>query len=141
MQKKRQIIRIDEERCGGCGRCVTGCPEEALQMIDEKARVISDLFCDGLGACVGECPKGAIEIETREAEPYDEHRVMANIVKAGPNVIRAHLHHLREHDRRDLLDEAIDFLKEYNIEIPDYEEPSTGVCPWINCPKSSKNRT
>lgn len=48
-----------------------GCPEGALQVIDGKARLISDLFCDGLGACIGECPEGAIEIETREAEPLN----------------------------------------------------------------------
>ena len=50
---KRDIIRINEEKCTGCGSCVTGCPEGALQVIDEKARLISDLFCDGLGACMG----------------------------------------------------------------------------------------
>jgi len=114
---KRDIIRINEEKCTGCGRCVTGCPEGALQVIDEKARVISDLFCDGLGACIGDCPEGAIEIETREAEPYDECKVMENIAKAGPNVIKAHLQHLQEHGREDLLDKALDFLKKNDIEV------------------------
>jgi len=127
---KRDIIRINEEKCTGCGSCVTGCPEGALQVIDKKARVISDLFCDGLGACIRDCPEGAIEIETREAEPYDEYKVMGNIAKAGPNVIKAHLQHLHEHGQEDLLDEALDFLKQNNIEIPDYEEePSACGCP------------
>jgi ferredoxin len=127
---KRDIIRINEEKCTGCGSCVTGCPEGALQVIDSKARVISDLFCDGLGACIGDCPEGAIEIETRDAEPYDEYKVMGNIAKAGPNVIKAHLQHLQEHGQEHLLNEAIDFLKENNIEIPDYEEEqSAGGCP------------
>ena len=94
---KRDIIRINQEKCNGCGLCVTGCPEGALQVIDGKAHLISDLFCDGLGACIGDCPEGAIEIEKREAEPYDEARVMENIVKAGTNVIKAHLKHLHEH--------------------------------------------
>ncbi len=85
---KRDVIRIIEEKCTGCGSCATGCPEDALQVIDEKARLISDFFCDGLGACIGHCPEGAIEIETREAEPYDEYKVMGNITKAGPNVIK-----------------------------------------------------
>ncbi|MFZ0011806.1 MAG: 4Fe-4S binding protein [Halobacteriota archaeon] len=127
---KRDIIRINEEKCTGCGSCVTGCPEGALQLIDGKARVISDLFCDGLGACVGDCPEGAIEIETREAEPYDEYKVIGNIAKAGPNVIKAHLQHLQDHDQEDLVNEAINFLKENDTEIPDYEEkPLACGCP------------
>jgi len=125
----RDIIRINEEKCTGCGSCVTRCPEGALQIIDEKARVVNELFCDGLGACIGECPEGAIEIETREAEAYDEHKVMENVVKAGPNVVRAHLQHLREHGQIDLLNEAIDFLKENSLEMPDYKEALAGVCP------------
>ena len=67
---KRTIIKIDEEKCNGCGLCVKGCHEGALQLIDGKAVMISDLYCDGLGACIGECPVGAIELEEREAEPY-----------------------------------------------------------------------
>jgi NAD-dependent dihydropyrimidine dehydrogenase PreA subunit len=127
---KRDIIRIDEEKCTGCGSCVVGCPEGALQLIDGKARVVSDLFCDGLGACIGDCPEGAIEIETREAEPYDECQVMGNIVKEGPNVIKAHLQHLKKHGQEDLVKEAINFLKENNIEMPDYqEEPLVCGCP------------
>lgn len=126
---KRDIIRINEEKCTGCGSCVTGCPEGALQIIDEKARVVNELFCDGLGACIGECPEGAIQIETREAEAYDEHKVMENVVKAGPNVVKAHLRHLREHGQMDLLNEAVDFLKEHNLQMPDYQEVLAGVCP------------
>ncbi|MGZ4901437.1 MAG: ATP-binding protein [Halobacteriota archaeon] len=127
---QRDIIRINEEKCSGCGSCVSGCPEGALQIIDGKARVINELFCDGLGACIGECPEGAIDVERREAEPYDERKVMKNIVKAGPSVIRAHLQHLHDHGQENLLHEAIDFLKEHNIEIPDYEaELAAGACP------------
>ncbi len=59
-----------------------GCPEGALQVIDGKARLINDLFCDGLGACIGECQRALLEVEEREAEPYDERKVMKNIVKA-----------------------------------------------------------
>jgi ferredoxin len=127
---KRDIIQINEEKCTGCGDCITGCPEGALQVIDGKARLISDLFCDGLGACIGNCPEGAIEVESREAEPYDEYKVMENIAKAGPNVIKAHLQHLQEHGQGDILKEAINYLKEKNMEIPDYEEKSIACgCP------------
>lgn len=73
---KRKIIRIDDRICDGCGRCLPNCSEGALQIIDHKARLVSDLFCDGLGACIGTCPLGAIAVEEREAEPYDERRVM-----------------------------------------------------------------
>ncbi len=63
---KRKIIKIDEEKCNGCGLCIPNCHEGALQIIDGKARIVSDLLCDGLGACIGHCPEGAITIEERE---------------------------------------------------------------------------
>lgn len=115
---KRQIIRIDEEKCTGCGDCIPGCPEGALQVIDGKARLISDLFCDGLGACIGTCPVDAITIEEREAEPYDERRVMENIVRQGANTIKAHLEHLREHGETGHLKTALAFLEERGIRVP-----------------------
>ncbi len=130
---KRDVIKINEEKCTGCGDCIPGCPEGALQVIDNKARLISDLFCDGLGACIGTCPQGAIEIEEREAEPYDEYNVMGNIVKAGPNVIKAHLKHLDDHNEKELLNQAIDFLKKKNIEVPDYDKEKTFAC---GCPST-----
>jgi len=119
---KRKIIKIDEEKCDGCGLCIPDCPEGALQIIDEKARLISDLFCDGLGACLGACPRGAITVEEREAEPYDEVKVMENIVKQGPNVIQAHLHHLKEHNETELLEQAVGFLEEKGINELDISE-------------------
>jgi ferredoxin len=120
---EREIITIDEEKCTGCGLCVPGCPEGALQIIDGKARLISDLFCDGLGACISHCPEGAITVEKREAEPYDEHRVMENIIKAGPNTIKAHLVHLKEHGETAFLKQAVDVLKQKGLDVPaGYEE-------------------
>jgi len=116
---KRQIITIDEKTCTGCGDCIPGCPEGALQVIDGKARLISDLFCDGLGACIGHCPTGAMKIETREAEPYNEKRVMhESIAKGGPNVIAAHLHHLMEHGQTEFVQQALEYLQEQGIANP-----------------------
>ncbi|MBN2542624.1 4Fe-4S binding protein [bacterium] len=114
---RRKIIKINEEKCNGCGLCIPNCPEGALQIIDGKARLVSDLFCDGLGACIGECPEGAISIEEREAEEYDERRVMRNIVDQGRNVILAHLKHLRDHGEHKLMMEALDYLRENNIDF------------------------
>lgn len=115
---KRKIIKIDEEKCNGCGLCIPNCPEGALKIIDNKARLISDLFCDGLGACIGHCPEGAITIEEREAQPYDEKNVMENIIKQGKNVIKAHLEHLKEHNQIKYLNEALEFLKKKGIKNP-----------------------
>lgn len=131
---KRQIIKIDEEKCNGCGLCIPNCPEGALQIIDGKARLISDLFCDGLGACIGNCPENAITTEEREAEPYDERRVMEeNIIKAGSNTIKAHLKHLKDHGEDKLYDIAVQILKEKNIDIPVIEETRSG-CASSGCP-------
>lgn len=125
---KRQIITINAEKCTGCGACITGCPEGALQIIDNKARLVSDLFCDGLGACIGTCPEGAILIEEREAEPYDERQVMANIVTQGENTIIAHLKHLADHGENTFLRIAKDYLTENGMPIPCYEETSACGC-------------
>jgi len=119
---KRNIIKIDEEKCDGCGICVPDCPEGALQIIDDKARLISDLFCDGLGACIKTCPQGAISIEEREAEPYDERRVMENIVKQGTNTIKAHLKHLKDHGEMEYVKQALEFLREHDIDIQDIHD-------------------
>jgi len=127
---KRKIIKIDEEKCNGCGECIPNCPEGALQIIDGKARLISDLFCDGLGACIGECPLGAIEIEEREAEPYNEAKVMENVAKGGPNVIKAHLKHLKDHNETEFYNQAVAYLNKNNLEVPGIKEKTIPfACP------------
>jgi len=131
----RKIIEIEEAKCDGCGECVPNCAEGALQIIDGKARLISDLFCDGLGACLGHCPQNAITVIEREAEPYDERQVMEYIVKCGDNVIKAHLLHLKEHKEFDLLTQALDYLNDNEIENPLLKEieiaekPKMSSCP------------
>lgn len=141
---EREIVTINEELCDGCGNCVPGCHEGALQIIDGKARLISDLMCDGLGACIGHCPQGAISIENREAEPYDEIKVMEQMVQKGKNTVIAHMKHLKDHNETGFLKQAFRYLKE-NTGLYEFDEnevisqvhnangscesPSGGGCP------------
>ena len=113
----REIVKIDEEKCNGCGECIINCPEGALQIIDGKARIVSEISCDGLGACIGHCPLGAISIEEREADQYDELDVMERIVTSGEATIKAHLEHLKEHGEEVYYNQAMEFLKDKDIKI------------------------
>ena len=144
---KRKIITISEDKCTGCGQCIPDCPEGALQIIDGKARLVSDLFCDGLGACIGTCPEGAISVVEREAGAYDERAVMENISRQGREVISAHLEHLLGHGQRDLYNQAIEYLIEHDIMIPDHDNSvcRTGPAssrgnPFAGCPGAGEQR-
>jgi len=114
----RDVVNINEELCDGCGQCIPGCHEGALQIIDGKARLISDLLCDGLGACIGYCPQGAITLEKRKAEPYDEIKVIDLIIPKGKNTVIAHLKHLREHNETAYMKQAITHMQLHREKLP-----------------------
>ena len=80
---KRNIIHIDEEKCDGCGLCIPGCREGALQIIDGKAKLVSEVYCDGLGECLGHCPQGALTVIEREAPEFSEEAVARHLAAQG----------------------------------------------------------
>lgn len=72
MKQTRKIIKINEEKCNGCGLCVPSCAEGAIAIIDGKARLVAEKYCDGLGACLGECPEGALQVVDATVDAFDE---------------------------------------------------------------------
>jgi hypothetical protein len=77
----RKIIRIDEEKCNGCGLCIPNCHEGAIKIVNGKAKLVSDAHCDGLGACLGHCPQDALTVEERVADAFDEEVVQRDLSK------------------------------------------------------------
>lgn len=104
MKTIRKIIEIDENLCDGCGQCVPSCAEGAIQVIDGKARIVSEIYCDGLGACLGECPKNALKIVEREAQEFDaeaveeylKHKKEPEIIKEKPCCPSVHIMPLKD---------------------------------------------
>jgi Pyruvate/2-oxoacid:ferredoxin oxidoreductase delta subunit len=88
--RTRNVVQIDEEKCDGCGQCVIACAEGAIQIVDGKARLVSERYCDGLGACLGECPQGAITVEQRPAEDYDVEATREHLKSIGRDPNDAH---------------------------------------------------
>lgn len=108
---KRKVIRIDEEKCTGCGLCIPNCHEQAIKIIDGKARLINDAICDGLGACLGECPEGALTLEERETEPFDRKMVLENLMQKEAAAMEDHLKKLADGGDIELHKEYGSFLK------------------------------
>ncbi|MCK8828189.1 4Fe-4S binding protein [Natroniella acetigena] len=110
--RKRDIITIDKDKCNGCGECVVGCHEGALQIVDGKAKLVNESFCDGFGDCIGECPTGALKIEKREAEEFD---------------LEATADHVKSTRGEEAVEEMLKAQKEHE-EDNDLKMP-TGGCP------------
>jgi ferredoxin len=129
---KRKIVKIDENKCNGCGLCVPACHEGAIKIIDGKARLSADFLCDGLGACLGECPQGAITIQEREAEGYSEVKALENIMKEGQDAVAAHLKHLAEHGQTEYIKEAERHLQKKGLKMSQghkADQPMACGCP------------
>jgi ferredoxin len=102
-QMLRTIVRIDEALCNGCGLCVTPCAEGAIELVNGKARVVSDELCDGAGFCLGVCPTGALSVETREAAPFNEAAAHAREKARGTLYIEQNCFHCGSGERQAVL--------------------------------------
>jgi len=116
---KRQIIKIDEEKCNGCALCIPACPEGALQIIDGIAKLVKQTFCDGLGACLGDCPEDALHLVDEYVDEYDEQGVIDHLKEKSPELLKKHIEHLKEH----------------GIEPPIHESQKSAA-PVMACPSS-----
>lgn len=120
---KRQVIKIDEERCNGCGQCVPNCAEGAIQIIDGKARLVSDNYCDGLGACLGHCPMGALGFEEREADEFDETAAVEHVKSIRPENTPAPHNHAHAHHGGCPSAKVLDFRSEARQAAPAGDQP------------------
>lgn len=121
MKSIRKIITIDEEKCDGCGNCVPGCVEGALQIVDGKARLMRESYCDGLGACLGECPQGALTVRELEVEEYDEPGVLGYLAEKSPDLVQRHVEHLAAHG----------MSSSYTSPAPKPQRAPVAMCPSV----------
>ena len=125
---KRKIIEIDEDLCNGCGDCIVGCAEGALQLVDGKAKMVKEQFCDGFGDCVGTCPTGALQIIEREAEAFDEEATIEHVrSQGGEDAVKRMLDAAEVHE-----------TKEKEAQMP---KPKMGGCPGMQVRMAEKKAT